>query len=358
MTVIFDVLHLYYLPQYLPVAAQLGNKGIQVSFLFYEQADKSLNSVAEKVIEQLQIDASWVKGWDEAKQIYQTRKANWIVFGNAVSDLEVIHQYSKTALMQHGIGPKSCYYDVSKNPTTVRFIEGQHRLKRLNKLYPNGNFVDTGYAKLDPIVNREPQSLTIEKLGLDPTKKTLLYAPTFYPSSLEKFAKSFPNDFADFNILVKPHFFSQTKEKYRKQRAILNRWKKSKNVYVASIEDVSLVPFMAMADVMLSDASSAIFEFAALGKPTIWCDFYQLRWSYRGVFRFRFKKRLDSDIGFFEKVALRTKSYSALSEAVDYAASEDFSHSHEYEALIEELAGKVDGQCSVRIADYLVKNCQ
>jgi hypothetical protein len=79
----------------------------------------------------------WVDEFVHSKAYYKHQRADWIVFGDAVEDLDDIHQYSKTALMQHGIGPKICYYDVSECPTTVRFVEGQHKLQRLQTRFPS-----------------------------------------------------------------------------------------------------------------------------------------------------------------------------------------------------------------------------
>lgn len=353
MTIFFDVLHLYYLPQYLPVLRALKIQGVEAKLVFYRQSDANLQQVCESVVEQEGLDVFWAASWADALAIYLDKKPDWIVFGNAVDDIEQIHSVSKTVLMQHGIGPKSCYYDVSENLTTVRFIEGAHRLSRLLSLYPEGNFVDTGYAKLDPAISGEDKGLDLASLGLDPNKKTILYAPTFYPSSIELMSKDFAQDFADFNVIVKPHFFSLTKKKYEKQRKLMKHWQKHDNVYLATELDYNLIPFMQTADIMLSDASSAIFEFAALGKPVIWCDFYKLRWSYRGIFSYRFKNRLDSDIEYFNQVALKAKSYSDLTDLVQKAFDAKF---EQREKTIEQLAGRIDGHCSTRIVDYLLEN--
>ena len=161
MKVIFDVKHLYYLPQYLPVYAQLQERGITCEFVFYQ--DSALNDVMLQVIKQEQLAVRWVNDWSQALQHYLTEQVAWIIFGNAVDDIHLIHQHSQTVLMQHGIGPKACYYDVSQNLTTVRFVEGQHRLRRLLEYYPRGNFVDTGYAKLDPIFNHQCHDMTLSQ---------------------------------------------------------------------------------------------------------------------------------------------------------------------------------------------------
>ncbi|UTP73478.1 hypothetical protein NLG07_04350 [Alteromonas sp. LMIT006] len=45
----------------------------------------------------------WVDEFDHSKAYYKHQRADWIVFGDTVEDLDDIHQYSKTTLMQHGI---------------------------------------------------------------------------------------------------------------------------------------------------------------------------------------------------------------------------------------------------------------
>ncbi|NVK23382.1 MAG: CDP-glycerol glycerophosphotransferase family protein [Gammaproteobacteria bacterium] len=351
MNILFDVQHLYYLPQYLPVYSKLKESGVKCQFVFYKNEESELQHVCEQIVAQESLDVVWVENWEQALEIYKSKSPDWIVFGNAVQDLNVLHKYSKTVLMQHGIGPKSCYYDVSENPTTVRFVEGQHRLKRLQDLYPTGCFFDSGYAKLDAAFDNQNSSLSLHDLGLDENKPTLLYAPTFYPSSIEMFDKSFANDFSDYNIILKPHFFSLTKKKYAAQLKRLKHFAKQPNVYLAKVADYNLMPFMAISDIMLSDASSAIFEFAALNKPVVWCDFYKLRWSYRGIFKYRFKQRLDSDISYFEQVAIKANSYKDVKNAVSEVEGYPFENRT---ATIEQLAGTVDGNSAQRIVDYLL----
>jgi len=260
MKILFDVKHLYYLPQYIPVYQELLQRSIECEFIFYHQEDETLQQICKNVETKENLPVKWVSCWKSAFEYYQNIKADWIIFGNAVSNIDELHTYSKTVLMEHGIGPKSCYYDVSKNLTTVRFVEGQHRLNRLYDLYPDGNFVDTGYAKLDPIFSKANliNQFSLQDLGLDPNKKTILYAPTFYPSSLECFDKAFPKDFKNYNIILKPHFFSVTKKKYEKQSKLLQLWDQQDNVHLAPTSSYNLLPFMAISDVMISFLSSLL----------------------------------------------------------------------------------------------------
>ncbi len=352
MQVFFDVQHLYYLPQYLPVYEELIKMGVKCKFVLHREKD--LNHILTQYTDKYQLTCYWVNNKQEAKKVFLEKKPEWIIFGNAVNDLEEVHLASKTALMQHGIGPKSCYYDVSKSAILYRFVEGKHRLERLNKLFPEKKFIDTGYAKLDPIVNKSENASFLDSLGLNANKKTILYAPTFYPSSIECLPNNFPELLEKYNIIIKPHFFSLIKRKYKAQQKKLKHWGQYKNVYVSDIGDVSILPFMQQAALIISDASSTLFEFAALNKPAIWCDFYKLRWSYRGIFKYRFTKRLDTDITYFEKVAAKTLNVQELTQQVELHINNPELNEVGRIKTSKYLVGKVDGKCSSRIARFLI----
>lgn len=354
MQVFFDIQHLYYIPQYIPVKNTLESKNIGCTFVLHQQ--DNLNEVLESYVSVNELNCIWVKCANEARELYHIKKPEWIIFGNAYDDLDIIHQHSKTALMQHGIGPKACYYEVSKSPIMYRFVEGKHRLNRLQKLFPEKQFIDTGYAKLDPIVNNDKSiQLDLLQLKLDPKKHTLLYAPTFYPSSIECLPKNFPELLSQYNIIIKPHFFSLVKSSYKSQKARLTNWAKYPNVYLSDINEVSILPFMKLASLMISDASSTLFEFTALNKPAIWCDFYKLRWSYRGIFKFRLKNRLDDDLKYFGKVATQVRALEELLNAIDHQIKTPGLKENERLEMSEYLIGRIDGMCSERIARFLLQ---
>ena len=354
MQLIFDVLHLYYLPQYLPVYNEfLKEDGNEAIFVFYHGRH---DEVIDKLIQQQSLTYKWVNNEQQALDFYTKTAADWVFFANAFPYLNEVHQVSKSVQLGHGIGPKASYYLKSNTPTTIRFVEGQYRTQRLQQMYPNDTFIDVGFCKLDPIINGTCQGLQLDKLGLNTNKKTLLYAPTFYPSSIECFAKDWPAEYRDYNILIKPHYFSMSKDKYEKQRKLLTHWSTFDNVYLAKVEDYSLVPFMACADLLISDASSALFEFAALNKPVIWCDFLKLRWGYRGIFSYRFKQRMDQDFGEYAEIAVHARKYSGLKELVIEQLDNPQLLQATRLAYASKLAGILDGNASKRIIDYLQKN--
>ncbi|OKY25057.1 CDP-glycerol glycerophosphotransferase family protein [Thalassotalea sp. PP2-459] len=354
MHLIFDVLHLYYLPQYLPVYHQLIKQDTgSATFVFYHGVH---DEIIQSIIEQEQLNYLWVENEEQALTFYQTQTADWIFFANSFPYLEDVHKVSKSVQLGHGIGPKASYYHKSDTPTTVRFVEGNYRTKRFEAMYPNDTFIDVGFCKLDPIINNEPVEFKLVDHQLDPSKKTILYAPTFYPSSIECFPKDWPNEFKQYNIIIKPHYFSLSKDKYKAQQTLLLHWQKYENVYLAEVHDYSLIPFMASADLLISDASSALFEFAALNKPVIWCDFLKLRWSYRGIFSFRFKKRMDQDYGEYADIAAHAKTYKELATLVEEHLSTPELLEKTRLSFAEKLAGKLDGKASERIIQYLQNN--
>lgn len=355
-TVLFDVQHLYYLPQYFPVAHVLKDQGVKVRFILHKEC--GYDDIKVEKLEEEQFEYCFIEGKSEAFAFYRTQSVDWIIFGNIppFSSKEKSSIHAKLALMQHGIGPKSCYYKVSEYPFDVRFVEGQSRLERLKKHYPARTFVDTGYAKLDPLYNGSPARITLQDLALDPNRPTILYAPTFFPSSIEKFSDNWPEELTDYNIILKPHFFSMTKQKYACQREKIEKWARFSNVYLTKKKEFCLVSFMQLADVMLSDASSAIFEFAAIDKPVVWCDFSQTRWSYSGLFKFRLNKRLDPDIALFNDIAHRAVSPAKANKLIATSISAPKLKSVERRSITQTMVGKTDGQCSTRIAQYLTQH--
>lgn len=352
MRVFFDIQHLYYVPQYLPVFKKLESKGVKCEFLLYRQED--LNDVLLNYSDRHNLTYRCVNDCQQARDVYLDEKPDWIIFGNAFEDIEEINKHSRTALMEHGIGPKSTYYDVSESDIKYRFVEGEHRLKRLQERFPLKHFINTGYAKLDPIINQTLEKLDLLDLGLSPDKPTILYAPTFYPSSIECLPKNFPKLLHNYNIIIKPHFFSLVKKKYNAQKSAFKRWEKYENVYVASLNEVSSLPFMDISSIIISDASSTLFEFTALNKPAIWCDFYKLRWSYRGILKFRFKNRLDDDLKYFGKVAQRVTNTAELIEQTHKHLKNPSIKERERMEMTELLTGKVDGLCSQRISNFIL----
>ncbi|MBU0994515.1 MAG: CDP-glycerol glycerophosphotransferase family protein [Proteobacteria bacterium] len=354
MRVVFDVPQLYYLPQYLPVWHELKSRNAEGVFVFYPDPD--MGDILKKVAQVEELPVKWVSDNHEALHIFKEESPDWVIFGNSFPCLGQIPGHIRSAMLYHGAGVKACYFDEELMNMTVRFVEGKYRYEKLSRLYPDATIESVGFAKLDPLFlpdKRKKIQFNLEQNGLDTSKPTILYAPTFYPSSIELMADDWPLQFSEYNLIVKPHFFTVSKKKYHNQRRKIERWKNYENTYIAKPEDYSLLPFMAVSDLLISEASSAFFEFAALDKPIVWCDFLKLRMGYKGLFKFRFNKRMDADIDKYRDIGMHAEKYKHLKKAVDSQITHPDQFKTNRERFVKELIGESDGRTAKRIVDYL-----
>lgn len=357
MSIFFDLPHLYYLPQYAPVINELRKRNIECSIVLYTGNDLAVKQAA---VAELGIANYVAKNHLEAAKIYHEHKPQWVVFGNAFEALAGLQSATKSALVFHGSGTgvKSAPLIAGLKGFDVRFVSGPGRMKIFAEHFPNTTMVQVGFAKLDPILNDTLPTPRIDlvKVGLDPHKPTLLYSPTFYPSSIENMPKHFPQDFADYNILIKCHDFTLNKPKYRHQLKKVLHWATYQNVYLAKPSEYSLVPYMATADLMVTDTSSSMFEFAALNKPVITCGFFHVRWTYRGPFRYKWRKRIDASTKHYLAVAENVERYAQLVTTLQQHLAQPELLEKQRLEYADEIMGPRDGKAAIRIADYLCSN--
>ncbi len=351
--ILFDVLYLYHLPHFEPVYELLDADGVACLFVCYRRPGWE---VLRQVVERAGLPVRWVDDSREAAAFYRSQRPDWVLFSTGFGHLDALPEGTGSALIEHGAGvkngggrePERCLMD-------VRFVEGPYQLESLKRKYPAGHYVVVGYSKLDPLFR--PAGLRERfdpaQVGLSPSRPTILFAPTFYPSCIERMADDWPREFSEYNLVVKPHFFTYTKSRYRQQREKIRRWAEAENVYVADISEYSLLPFMAGADLMISDASTALFEFAALNKPVVWCDFLKLRWTYRGPFHYRFVQRMDQDIVRYSDIAAHAARYRDLKEVVEGQLRDPAMYEEKRLAYVPDLLGPTDGKVSERIVRYL-----
>ena len=117
---------------------------------------------------------------------------------------------------------------------------------------------ETGWSKLDPL-------FTIDPMAVKTNKPVILYAPTFSEkltsafdcfNAIKKIAESgLYHWLVKFHPLMSPELIAMYKELEGEEFKVVN--------------DHSVLPLLARADVMLSDTSSVIGEFSLLGKPVV-----------------------------------------------------------------------------------------
>jgi len=355
MKVVFDTRELYFLTQYVPVYRVLAARGVSCSFALYENRPTQL-AACKKAVERLGLPARWFTTKEEGLAWYRSEPPDWVVFGNGYGYLNELDARTRSAQLYHGIGTKTDVYSPTLMEMDVRFVEGPHYAQRLRTLYPQAKMVEVGYAKVDPFALPEGERpcLDLAALGLDPARKTILYAPTHMPSSFPKMGDGFPADFAEFNVLVKPHSLSFFGGKRKSHRRLMELWSRAPNVHVAAFDDFDPLPYMTAADLLISDESSVLFEFAVLDRPIVWCDFLWIHWTRRGPLAYRLKRRMDTSIRVFRSMAAHAPRYRDLRRIVDEELAEPGRFREARRRCVEALIGPTDGRASERIADHLL----
>jgi hypothetical protein len=353
--VVFDTRELYFLTQYLPVWRELTRRGVEASFVAYHNRP-SAQEAMRRAFATAGLPVTWHATKEEGLEHYQRLAPDWVVFGNGYAFTDRLPGRTRSAMLYHGIGMKSDVYAPQLVEHDVRFVEGPHYVRLLGEMYPQAELVPVGYAKTDPLFwpeERRPR-LDLAAVGLDAQKPTLLYAPTHSPSSFALMSEGFPGDFAGWNVLVKPHYLSFFSSARRSHRRLMELWSRAPNCHVASLEQFDPVPFMTVSDLLVSDASSVLFEFAATGRPVVWCDFLALPWYRRGPFRYRLRKRMDASIDAYRDVAAHATSYSELRAVVEAEHASPERHAAARRRATEQLIGATDGRVSERIVDWLL----
>lgn len=146
--------------------------------------------------------------------------------------------------------------------------------KRLNK---NENCIITGNLKADRIFKKTySRDAEIKRLGLDPKKKTVLYAPTWMDgmgnSSFRKFGLRMPDHFPDdYQLIIKLHPNLHT---YRQELVYRLKGKIDENILLLENSDIiyDIVPIMAAADLLITDVSGVSYEYIAFLRPMIFLN--------------------------------------------------------------------------------------
>ncbi len=131
-----------------------------------------------------------------------------------------------------------------------------------------------GYPPMDPLFRDDALAMPFDT-PLD--KKTVLYAPTHNPglTSAPMLADNpvemLLGNLKDVNLIIKPH------PRLCEQRpGLIEAWKTliadCDNVWLVTDASLDVAPFLKAADVLVSDASSVIFEYLALDRPMVLID--------------------------------------------------------------------------------------
>jgi hypothetical protein len=194
----------------------------------------------------------------------------------------------------HGLaGEKKGHFRI-RNYFDLYLTQGNYftdRFKLLAKKHKNFEVIETGWSKLDKLytISDETKVKKQELLKEYGVTNMVLYAPTFSPSltsalELKNVIEKLGEE-RDVLVIVKFH------DKMNPEWVKLYEKMQNKNILIIKSDDIT--ESLQMADVMISDSSSVVYEFILLNKPVItlnstsenidWCNVHNADEVYSSV---------------------------------------------------------------------------
>lgn len=170
----------------------------------------------------------------------------------------------KTLRIRNIVRQKGVHYHV--------FLEGQYWYDYIASLgwQDKASFYITGIPKLDPFFwpGYYDNSKLAARLQLNPERKTVLFAPSYRPSCIEFIGEKIVELIPKYNLIVKLHPYSWGGKyaSHSQHRFYEKLAQRHRGVYLIPKEDYDIYPYLYLADTMISDTSSVLNEFLALGK--------------------------------------------------------------------------------------------
>ncbi|NHZ86803.1 MAG: CDP-glycerol glycerophosphotransferase [Planctomycetia bacterium] len=154
----------------------------------------------------------------------------------------------------------------------IIFAESDYAVEQLDRSgsLHNSEVYKIGYPKLDPLyqIGLFNKDDILKSLGLDVEKQTILYAPTYKPTSVYELKDAIFETTKNYNLIIKLHHYAW-KGKYARHsqhKIFEKRIKKYDHAVIIPFESYSILPYLFIADTLVSEASGAITEFLATGK--------------------------------------------------------------------------------------------
>ena len=196
-----------------------------------------------------------------------------VVVGDIISDAK---KYGRTLLcmVNHGTGIKTVIIRRLRKHQATRynlFVEGDFRVRMLEDANVLGasEIFKIGLPKLDPyFAGNFKRAAILSELGLNPDRKTVLFAPTYNPTCIAQVKDHIFTETTDYNLIIKLHHYSWMGHyaPHRHHRLFEKRVPRYPHAVLLPQSSHNILPFMSAADVLISEASSTVFDFLALSK--------------------------------------------------------------------------------------------
>ena len=187
--ILFDSYHLYHLPQFESLIDLLATDD---RFEIYHSTSREIKKKEYELCKSILNDKTgqFISGENEEERKKNIRELDLDVFICGWSRYDInqfVNEKTLVCMAYHGIGIKPSYWRDNHERIDIRFVEGSYRMNQLKGKGIDTHLTLTGFMKLDYLFQEKKINTDdiIESLGIDSSKKTILYAPTFYPSSVE-----------------------------------------------------------------------------------------------------------------------------------------------------------------------------
>jgi len=365
LRVVFDAYHLYHLPQFDPVIdLLLKDERFEVYLTTASENLPDEQTLARRLLEKRHAPCLFAADEVSRAQLIRHLNPDILICGWSRYPIDqFVSEKTLVGMIYHGIGVKPSYWRDNSKRLDVRFVEGPFRIKQLREKGITTDLELTGLTKIDPLFNGTigTRETILAGLGLDPGKKTLLYGPTFYPSSFESFGLKLPEMVKEYNLIIKLHQWSYFMEKFsgvnlrRHIRLAAKIRKEYPHVVIIEPEHYNIVDLYQAADVLLTEASSTIYEFMALRKQVIVCDFYRRKLGHYLLPKRIFRRRLDPDMYTnMTDFCYHIPEPGALPEALSRCFTEPDPFETIRERYINEMLYRLDGQAAARVKQALL----
>ncbi len=346
MKILFEHEHLYYLPQFESIIHELKKKGEKnifgsISLKIPDMEQKLFHS------EMNRLGAEVITSNSEIDRLRHLKQMNFdlIFVGNKNTISKIKGNNSFSIMVYHGIGLKQSYYTDLTKEMDVICVESQYRKEQLNDL--GFNAVNTGFTKLDLI----DSAIEKDNIGVP----TILYAPTFFPSSLQK-TIPFLDQLADYNVIIKLHHFFWTDSRYGTIRRDLESYIKNLgNINLSTFETYNIMSLYPQADILISDFSSTIFEYLFFNRPIVQTTYYTSRMKYK-MFSSLIEKRIDRDRAEEIDFVFYCENPENLATSVLEAINNPEKHSTERISALKRFLGNTKVNSAEKVINAIVSN--
>ncbi len=198
--------------------------------------------------------------------------------------------------------------------------------------------VAVGFPKIDPLFDGSYSEETLnsirQKINLDSSKRTILFSTTWDGSgmsAINKWINFLPELTETYNILVTVHPWMS-----KKYKDLLS---KMENIHY--INDVNVLPYLEIADVLVGDTSSIIAEFCALNKPIITFEAGETNRSLPEI----------KDL--LKRISIQVNDFSALKSAIQQCLKHPEKKSADRQEANKLMFDRLDGSAGKRAAEII-----